>query len=92
MNKNQQLELECLSLGAELEGICRHEGMAVFVKGMLPGEKGRVVITKVEKRYEQGWLRENRTDMLISRGVGTSVFPARFLCPPQIHLITVKGR
>lgn len=58
MNKNQQLELECLSLGAELEGVCRHEGMAVFVKGMLPGEKGRVVITKVEKRYAFGRLLE----------------------------------
>ncbi|MBQ8536909.1 MAG: 23S rRNA (uracil(1939)-C(5))-methyltransferase RlmD [Clostridia bacterium] len=58
MNKNQQLELECLSLGAELEGVCRHEGMAVFVKGMLPGEKGKVVITKVEKRYAFGRLLE----------------------------------
>lgn len=58
MNKNQQLELECTALGAELEGVCRHEGMAVFVKGMLPGEKGRVVITKVEKRYAFGRLLE----------------------------------
>jgi len=58
MNKNQQLELECVALGAELEGVCRHEGMAVFVKGMLPGETGRVVITKAEKRYAFGRLME----------------------------------
>ena len=58
MNKNQQLELECVALGAELEGVCRHEGMAVFVKGMLPDERGRVVITKTEKRYAFGRLME----------------------------------
>lgn len=47
-------------------------------------------ISKVESRYEQGWIVENRIPMLISRGVGTSVLPIRILCRPQIHLITVK--
>ena len=46
-------------------------------------------ISKVEGRYEQGWLRENRSDLLISRGVGTSVLPIRFLRRPQIHQITI---
>ena len=46
-------------------------------------------ISKVEERYEQGWLRENRIDMLVSRGVGTSVLPIRFLRRPQIHQITI---
>ncbi|MCH5287156.1 MAG: metallophosphoesterase [Christensenellaceae bacterium] len=46
-------------------------------------------ISKVEGRYEQGWLRENRADILISRGVGTSVLPIRFLRRPQLHQITV---
>lgn len=48
-------------------------------------------ISKVESRYEQGWVVENRIPMLISRGVGTSVLPIRILCRPQIHLITVKS-
>ncbi len=48
-------------------------------------------ISKVEERYEQGWLRENRTDMLVSRGVGTSILPIRFLRRPQIHQITIKA-
>lgn len=48
-------------------------------------------ISKVEGRYEQGWLRENRIDMLVSRGVGTSVLPIRFLRKPQIHQITIKS-
>ena len=48
-------------------------------------------IAKVEDRYQQGWLVENRTNLLISRGVGTSILPVRVGCRPQIHLITVKS-
>lgn len=47
-------------------------------------------IAKVDARYEQGWIVENRIPMLISRGVGTSILPIRIGRPPQIHLITVK--
>ena len=43
----------------------------------------------VPDRYRSGWLKENRTDLLISRGVGTSVFPGRLFCFPQIHYIEV---
>ena len=43
----------------------------------------------VPARYQQGWLLENRAELLVSRGVGTSILPLRFLCTPQIHLITV---
>ena len=49
-------------------------------------------ISKVDSRYIQGWVQENRADMLISRGVGTSVLPVRFLCKPQIHLITIQSK
>lgn len=47
-------------------------------------------ISKVNPRYEHGWIVENKINMLISNGVGTSVLPLRFLRPPQIHLITVR--
>ena len=43
----------------------------------------------VPDRYVSGWFTENRVDLLVSRGVGTSVFPGRLFCPPQIHLIEV---
>lgn len=43
----------------------------------------------VPDRYISGWFTENRVSLLVSRGVGTSVFPGRLLCPPQIHLIEV---
>ena len=54
MKKNDILTLTADNLGADLEGICRHEGMAVFVPGLLPGESARVRIVKTEKRYAFG--------------------------------------
>ena len=45
----------------------------------------------VPDRYLSGWFTENRVDLLVSHGVGTSVFPARLFCPPQIHLIEVTA-
>lgn len=45
----------------------------------------------VPDEYTQGWFRQNRTDMLVSRGVGTSGVPVRLFCTPQIHLITVAA-
>ena len=49
-------------------------------------------IAKVPAQYEQGWIVENRVNMLISRGVGTSVLPIRIGRRPQIHVITVKSK
>jgi len=54
MRKNDLLTLTAERLGADLEGVCRHEGMAVFVPGLLPGETATVRIVKVEKRYAFG--------------------------------------
>ena len=45
----------------------------------------------VPKEYTQGWFKRSRTDLLVSRGVGTSVLPVRLFCAPQIHLITVNA-
>ena len=48
------------------------------------------VIEDIPDRYVSGWLTENRAELLISNGVGTSGFPGRFLCPAQIHLIELQ--
>lgn len=45
----------------------------------------------VDDQYRSGWHRQNRADLLISRGVGTSVLPVRLFCRPQIHLITIDS-
>ena len=54
MQKNEVLSLTAEALGADMEGVCRHEGMAVFVPGLLPGESAAVRIVRVEKRYAFG--------------------------------------
>lgn len=64
MQKNDVLTLTAESLGADLEGVCRHEGMAVFVPGMLPGETAEVRVTQVRSRYAFG------------RMIGTPQIPA----------------
>ena len=42
-------------------------------------------------RYAAGSFRRGRTSMHVSRGAG-SLFPLRYLCPPEIGLITLKCR
>lgn len=41
-------------------------------------------------RYWRGWYEANRSHILVSNGVGTSVAPIRLFAKPQIHLITVR--
>ena len=61
-----------------------HGGQMLFFSSLLG------IADDVPDRYQSGWLKENRVDLLISHGVGTSVFPARLLCFPQIHCIEVS--
>ena len=56
MRKNEILTLTADALGADMEGVCRADGMAVFVPGMLPGETAPVRIVKVQSRYAFGRL------------------------------------
>lgn len=45
----------------------------------------------VADTYTSGWFKQNRIDMLVSRGVGTTGLPVRLFCKPQVHLITVNA-
>ena len=54
MRKNDIYRLAAEKLGAEMEGICRLNGIPVFVPGLLPGEETEVRIVKTEKRYAFG--------------------------------------
>lgn len=60
-----------------------HGGQMLFFSSLLGLDDD------VPDRYRGGWLKENRVDLLVSRGVGTSVWPGRLFCFPQIHYITV---
>lgn len=51
IQKNETLSLTCTRLGAELEGVCQHDGQAVFVEGALPGERLTAKVLKAAPRY-----------------------------------------
>lgn len=48
------------------------------------------IAPEVPTYYRSGWFNENKVGILVSRGVGTSVAPMRFFCPPQMHYISVS--
>ena len=48
--------------------------------------------TNVSDRYLSGWVHENRADILVSNGVGTSWVPVRLFAPAQLHVITLKRK
>jgi uncharacterized protein len=40
--------------------------------------------------YIQGWYEKRKSRLYVTRGVGTSVLPVRFLCRPEIPIITLE--
>ena len=65
MRKNEIYEAEITGITAEGEGICRVEGMAVFVPQTAVGDRLRVRIVKVNARYAYGIM-----EALLSPGEG----------------------
>jgi predicted MPP superfamily phosphohydrolase len=41
-------------------------------------------------RYVDGWYEQKGSRMYVSRGIGTSIAPVRFLCRPEIAVITLE--
>jgi len=39
--------------------------------------------------YLEGWYGQNGSKMYVSRGIGTSTVPIRFLCRPELTIITI---
>lgn len=58
LTKNQILDLTVDAFGSDAQGVCRADGMAVFVPGALPGEQVRVRIVKPMKSYAFARLEE----------------------------------
>ena len=73
MKKNDVIEATILSVMSNGNGVCRHEGMAVFVPGALEGETHRIRIIKVYKNHCIGKSEARFSDS-----------PSRILssCPP----------
>ncbi len=58
LSRNAIFEMTCENFGQDAQGVCRHEGIAVFVPGLLPGERALVRIVKPEKRYAFGRIEQ----------------------------------
>ncbi|NMD37079.1 MAG: class I SAM-dependent RNA methyltransferase, partial [Christensenellaceae bacterium] len=56
--KNKIIEVECLRLGSNFEGVCQYNGFTIFVNGAIPTEFIKIRIERVEKRYAYGKLLE----------------------------------
>lgn len=52
---------------------------------------GRPILPIENKHYACGLIEENGRRMYVTAGVGTSILPVRFLNPPEIVLITLRG-
>ncbi len=53
---DQELELAIYALAYGGEGIAKHQGMVVFIAGSLPGDRVRVRVTQVKKRFARAEL------------------------------------
>ncbi len=43
-------------------------------------------------RFLEGWYEQGGARMLVSRGVGTSMVPVRFLCSPEVARVVIARR
>lgn len=51
---------------------------------------GELILPYLGREYPMGSYTRSGADLFVSRGLGTSKLPLRFLCPPEIALITLK--
>ncbi len=52
---------------------------------------GRPIVPLRNKRYACHLIEEDGKRMYVTAGIGTSILPVRFLNPPEIVLITIRG-
>lgn len=74
LSKGEQLTLACRDLTHDGRGVCKSDNFTLFVPGLLPGESGRVRITKLKKNWGEADLLE-RTVSAAARRSST--------CPEQ---------
>jgi hypothetical protein len=60
-----------------------HGGQFRFPYGITP------MTSRNGKEYLQGYYPTAPTPLYVSRGVGTTFLPSRFLCPPEVTLLTL---
>lgn len=58
----------------------------------LPGGRAMMNSTDLPLRFSSGLLRSGHTLAAISRGLGETALPIRFLCPPHVPLYTLRRK
>jgi len=48
------------------------------------------VYSDLGRKYPRGFYPNTRTPIYVSRGVGTTLLPTRFLCPPEVSLLILE--
>jgi predicted MPP superfamily phosphohydrolase len=51
-----------------------------------------IVPSRYGERYAAGHIVERGRHLFVTVGLGTSILPVRFLVPPEIALLDVRGR
>lgn len=51
---------------------------------------GAISLPPGSDHYDHGWFHEKRAKMYVSRGIGTSIIPMRFLCRPEISVFEIR--
>jgi hypothetical protein len=51
---------------------------------------GALWLPRGSEFYDEGWFAGQSAKMYVTRGIGTSILPVRFLCRPEITLITLR--
>ena len=72
VHKGEELELSIESLAYGGNGVARHDGFVVFVRGGLPGDRVRARVTKVKRGFAEGFA-----SALLEPGPGRVEAPCR---------------
>lgn len=61
-----------------------HGGQFRFPGGIIPMK------TRNGEKYIEGYYPATSTPLFVTRGIGTTGLPSRFLCPPQVAILTLE--
>lgn len=70
--KNDIVTLKCVDITVDFYGVCKHEGLVVFVKGMIPDEVAGVKIINIKNRIAFG---------IIDKLITPSKYRIKEMCP-----------
>ncbi len=52
---------------------------------------GPILLPDYGRKYPYGLYRRGPSSLFVTRGIGTLSIPARFLCPPEVAVLTLKA-